>query len=77
MTAASKTIHNPDKGFDYPAVANQYRDFVEDMAAFIRWAMENDRDEVVLTTLIHDIMGADRHGLGGTFSPRVTGYSNH
>jgi hypothetical protein len=54
---------------------NPYRRFVEDMASFIRFAVENDRDEIIMTTLIHDILGVDREGLNDLFLPRVSGYS--
>jgi hypothetical protein len=60
----------------YRTKAKNYEAFVNDMAAFIRFAVENGRDEMIGTTLIHDILGVQREGFDGLFSPRVSGYAN-
>lgn len=48
--------------------------FIADAAGFIAWAFQNNREDTIRTTLIHDIMGLDARER--CFCPRVSGYAD-
>lgn len=55
------------------ATEQELRDFIEDAAAFCRWALNNDNREIIIATLTHDIGGLSQGK--ECFSPRVSGYA--
>ena len=60
------------------ANALQLFGFVADMAAFLRFGLDNNLSEgEMLATLAHDIGGVEREGLDGLFLPRCSGYAKN
>lgn len=47
--------------------------FLQDAVAFAAFCYENDREAMLLPTLLHDIMGLEERA--ECFSPRVSGYA--
>lgn len=55
----------------------RYKQFLIDLAAFIRFAHKHNKpDAWTLGNIAHDVNGVNEHGLDTWFSPRCTGYAH-